>query len=105
MFFSFRMVFFYLVTTGWIFHISLCENSINQNQSFLCSAKCNLNTVLLIAVNNMDGWRERRGGRENLAFLLYRNALSWERLVSRLYLVSYDGVSVYRGMQSIYRRR
>ena len=27
-FFSFRMVFFYLVTTGWIFDISLCENSI-----------------------------------------------------------------------------
>ena len=34
---SFRMVFFYLVTTGWIFGISLCENSINQsiNQSYL----------------------------------------------------------------------
>ena len=30
---SFRMmVFFYLVTTGWIFNISLCEHSINQNQ-------------------------------------------------------------------------
>ena len=29
--FPFRMVFFYLVTTGWIFYISLiCENSINQ---------------------------------------------------------------------------
>ena len=28
---SFRMVFFYLVTTGWIFDISLCENSINQS--------------------------------------------------------------------------
>ena len=28
--FSFRMVFFYLVTTGWIFDTSLlCENSIN----------------------------------------------------------------------------
>ena len=27
---SFRMVFFYLVTTGWIFDISLCENLINQ---------------------------------------------------------------------------
>ena len=25
--FSFRMVFFYLVTMGWIFDISLCENS------------------------------------------------------------------------------
>ena len=30
---SFRMVFFYLVTTGWIFDISLCENSINQGSS------------------------------------------------------------------------
>ena len=29
--FSFRMVFFYLVTTGWIFGISLCEDSINQS--------------------------------------------------------------------------
>ena len=28
---SFRMVFFYLVTTGWIFDISLCENSIQIN--------------------------------------------------------------------------
>ena len=28
---SFRMVFFYLVTTGWIFYISLCKNSINQS--------------------------------------------------------------------------
>ena len=27
---SFRIVFFYLVTTGWIFYISFCENSINQ---------------------------------------------------------------------------
>ena len=25
---SFRMVFFYLVTTGWIFYISVCEKSI-----------------------------------------------------------------------------
>ena len=25
------MAFFYLVTTGWIFGISLCENSINQS--------------------------------------------------------------------------
>ena len=29
--FPFRMVFFYLVTTGWIFDINLCENSINQS--------------------------------------------------------------------------
>ena len=28
------MVFFYLVTTGWIFYISLCENSINQKSKF-----------------------------------------------------------------------
>ena len=32
--FPFRMVFFYLVTTGWVFDISSCENSINTiNQS------------------------------------------------------------------------
>ena len=44
--FAFRMVFFYLVTTGWIFDISLCENSTNQkytergqgNIHFPCSA-------------------------------------------------------------------
>ena len=29
--FPFRMVFFYLVTTCWIFYISLCENSTNQS--------------------------------------------------------------------------
>ena len=29
---SFRMVFFCLVTTGCIFYINSCENSINQNQ-------------------------------------------------------------------------
>ena len=28
---SFRMVFFYLVTTVWIFDVILCENSINQS--------------------------------------------------------------------------
>ena len=28
---SFRMVLFYLVTTGWIFDIRLCEDSINQS--------------------------------------------------------------------------
>ena len=37
----FRMVFFCLVTTGWIFDISLCENSINQsiNQSIKCGSR------------------------------------------------------------------
>ena len=29
--FPFRVVFFYVVTTGWIFEISLCENPINQS--------------------------------------------------------------------------
>ena len=38
---SFRMVFFYLVTTGWIFYISLRENSINQsNYSLTSSVLC-----------------------------------------------------------------
>ena len=32
---SFRMVFFYLVTTGWIFYNSLlCEDSINQSNQY-----------------------------------------------------------------------
>ena len=30
---SFRMVFFYLVTTAWIFDISLCDNLINSTKS------------------------------------------------------------------------
>ena len=29
---SFRMVFFYLETTGWIFDVSLCENSIQSKK-------------------------------------------------------------------------
>ena len=29
--FSFGMVIFYLVTTGWIFYTSFCENSINHS--------------------------------------------------------------------------
>ena len=34
--FSFRMVFFCLVTTGWIFGISLCESSTNSiNQTYI----------------------------------------------------------------------
>ena len=41
---SFRMVFFYLVITGWIFDISLCENSISQsiNQSIINQGSNNL---------------------------------------------------------------
>ena len=31
--FSSRMVLFYLVTTSWIFDMSLCENSINQSKA------------------------------------------------------------------------
>ena len=30
------MVFFYLVTTGWIFDISLCDNSINSIKKYNC---------------------------------------------------------------------
>ena len=33
---SFRMVFFYLVTTGWIFDISFCDNSISQSTGGSC---------------------------------------------------------------------
>ena len=32
--------FFYLVTTGWIFYISLCENSINQSYIYITYNKC-----------------------------------------------------------------
>ena len=37
--FSFGMVFFYLVTTGWIFDISLCESSINRSNPPLCGTR------------------------------------------------------------------
>ena len=42
---SFRMVFSYLVTTGWIYDISSCENSINQSiispvHVYAFSARC-----------------------------------------------------------------
>ena len=54
---SFRMVFFYLVTPGWILDISLCENSINQSiiQSYEHKLLyCNLYLI----------------GRDSLSFLL-----------------------------------
>ena len=44
--FYFQILFFYLVTTGWIFYISLCEDSINQSKSSIqqykafCLSKC-----------------------------------------------------------------
>ena len=49
---SFRMVFFYLVTTGWIFEISLCENSIkkNINQSGLDSRESSEQFMVSTAV-------------------------------------------------------
>ena len=44
--FPFRMVFFYLVTTGWIFHISIiiCGNSFNQ--SIIIIIRSNRGTLL-----------------------------------------------------------
>ena len=33
------MMFFYLVTTGWIFYISLCDNSSNQSITRLTDTK------------------------------------------------------------------
>ena len=39
--FSFRMVFFYHVTTGWIFDISLaCNNSINKKNRYFRKIAC-----------------------------------------------------------------
>ena len=50
---SFRMVFFYLVTTGWIFDISLCENSIKQSMPYANSqyALCQRSTESSSAEN------------------------------------------------------
>ena len=39
---SFRMVFFYLVTTGWIFYISLYDNPINQSIKVCMKTKMGL---------------------------------------------------------------
>ena len=50
---SFRMVVFYLVTTSWIFYISLCENSINQSIISLCKK-----------INPMSQGRKTPSGRE-----------------------------------------
>ena len=45
--FPLRVVFFYLVTTGWIFYISLlCKNSIKINQTInACTPVATLNAV------------------------------------------------------------
>ena len=51
---SFRMVFFYLVTTGWIFDINLCENSINKKKKYM---KTPTNTAVLFV---FWLWRTRR---------------------------------------------
>ena len=55
---SFRMVFFYLSTTGWIFDISLCENSVNQTIS--------------LSVKN----EQADAGRDGRTFLARRNSSS-----------------------------
>ena len=40
--------FFYLVTTGWIFDISLCENSINRRRKkYLCDVRYRIIYILL----------------------------------------------------------
>ena len=51
--FSFRMVFFYLVTTGWICDSSLCVNPINQsiNQSSIYA--CMVNTYSRLWINRV----------------------------------------------------
>ena len=43
--------FFYLVTTGWIFYISLCENSINQSIILKNSAQYPQRTIPLKIVH------------------------------------------------------
>ena len=56
---SFRMVLFYLVTTGWIFDISLCENSINQSNENQASLRIYTfpKVVQRIKFNRDDGIR------------------------------------------------
>ena len=51
---SFRMVFFYLVTTGWSFDISLRENSINSIKIIInVTPSDSLSWHLCMATNNV----------------------------------------------------
>ena len=47
--------FFYLVTTGWIFDISLCENSINQS---IRKIKSTCGHIFLFPMFRMQGWKK-----------------------------------------------
>ena len=75
---SFRMVFFYLVTTVWIFDISLCANSINNKKKYV---KTPTNTVVLFV---FWLWRTRRvdGGSLPLygLIIIYSLAIDYEYL-------------------------
>ena len=62
--FPFRMVFFYLVTTGWIFYISLlCKNSINQSKQGLRIGQLKLCRMRLPYRQRQKG-RTSRGRRD-----------------------------------------
>ena len=51
---SFQMVFFYLMTTGWVFDISLCENSINQS-IMEHESTAGINSLVLTEIS--ESWR------------------------------------------------
>ena len=61
---SFRMVFFYLVTMGWIFDISLYENSINQSINVFA------HKIILHVDDNFFDLRESRSTNEGRADIL-----------------------------------
>ena len=56
---SFRMVFFYLVTTGRVFDISLCENSISQSIKELLSlhSQCSHLNLSTDYLEGLDAFR------------------------------------------------
>ena len=54
-FFPSGWCFFYLVTTGWIFDISLYENSINQSTMSRCTATPSSNPGENVGVNQGNG--------------------------------------------------
>ena len=65
-FFSSGWCFFYLVTTGWIFYISLCENSINSIDQSEAYGTSFVLLVISILVKTSCGGKWRRFAAEGV---------------------------------------
>ena len=60
--FSFRMVFFYLLTTGWVYDTSLCENSTKKKtlKAYVTAATCVCHSATYWSQSLMNKKRERK---------------------------------------------